>query len=198
MSVHGYFCNKSKVLNGIIRESQIPERYFEANTKNYYPVDDYHAQMMSYINNIDANMSKGINVVLYGSYGSGKTYIGVCILKEYILTHRNDDVLEPSGLYISHSDFCDRVRNYKIDSVEYLNQIMNIPLLMLDDIGAGLNNEETRSKTSMILGARYNKRKSTIITTNSLSMDIAMDVRSISRIQQGALIIHVEGGDRRL
>ena len=99
-----------------------------------------------------------------GGYGTLKTTLAVCVLKEYI--NRGG-----YGLFIPMSSLMDNLYSMKARNVEewvtFENRLRNTNLLVIDDLGG----EDTSApwvlqKVHSIITERYNRKKTIIITTN--------------------------------
>lgn len=60
---------------------------------------------------------------------------------------------------------------FKLDSNEIINNLSNIPLLILDDLGIERDTSYAREQVYNIINSRYLKGRPTIFTTN-LSLEI--------------------------
>ncbi|SNR75202.1 ATP-binding protein [Desulfurobacterium atlanticum] len=140
-------------------------------------------------------------IVLYGEPGVGKTHLVVALLR---------NIIEYKGLKGKFVDF----RNLLIDikttfdtresSQKLLSDIMDIPLLILDDVGAERTTDWAKDILSTIINYRYTKNLPTIITTNLMfdspldnSFASRFDDRTESRIYEMCKIVRVEGDDYR-
>jgi hypothetical protein len=76
---------------------------------------------------------------------------------------------------------------------------MKAGVLLLDELGTEKVSEWVYEQFEMIITERYNFKRPTIITSNLSfpDMEARYGERIISRMQQGATMVHVEGVDRR-
>ena len=149
----------------------IPKRYYDMsfeylkqhgtfpkeNTEAYRIVSDYRQ-------NIAQNLSTGKGLILRGPAGTGKTSLGVCLLKEAL-------AIGKGGLMISMPNLLDNMLTLsKGDSVAFMSyeqKLRNIPLLLLDDFGAEFSKSEwVAAKVESIIIDRYNRMRPIILTTN--------------------------------
>lgn len=131
-------------VNGEIRE----------NAKLVY---NYSKNMSEYIKN-------GIGLILAGGYGTLKTTLAVCILKEYINKGGY-------GLFIPMSSLMDNLYSMKAKNIDewtmFEYRLRNTNLLVIDDLGGeDVNAPWVLQKVHSIITERYNRKKTIIITTN--------------------------------
>lgn len=149
----------------------IPKRYYgmsfawlkqngtfpKENQGAYHIVNDYRQHL-------EQNLSTGKGLILRGPAGTGKTSLGVCLLKEALEIGRG-------CLMISMPNLLDNMLALsKGDSVAFMNyeqKLRNIPLLLLDDFGAEYSKSEwVAAKVESIIIDRYNRMRPIILTTN--------------------------------
>jgi len=99
-----------------------------------------------------------------GDVGTGKTFLACCIANA---------VLERGGevLFLIVPDFLDRIRATYADrddvsERDLVEQAKNVPLLVLDDLGAHTYSEWARQKIYSLLNYRLNHKLPVIVTTN--------------------------------
>jgi DNA replication protein DnaC len=93
-----------------------------------------------------------------------------------------------------------------------IKRILNVPLLVLDDLGSERLSDWQRELISYIISFRYNNLKSTIITTNypleapyqeakdsklKVYLSERLDPGTVSRIFEMTTLIYINGKDRR-
>lgn len=149
----------------------IPKRYYDMsfeylkqhgkfskeNAEAYRIVSDYRQ-------NLEQNLSTGKGLILRGPAGTGKTSLGVCLLKEAL-------AIGKGCLMISMPNLLDNMLTLsKGDSVAFMSyeqKLRNIPLLLLDDFGAEYSKSEwVAAKVESIIIDRYNRMRPIILTTN--------------------------------
>ena len=149
----------------------IPKRYYgmsfeylkqhgkfpKENAEAYRIVSDYRQ-------NIAQNLSTGKGLILRGPAGTGKTSLGVCLLKEAL-------AIGKGCLMISMPNLLDNMLTLsKGDNVAFMSyeqKLRNIPLLLLDDFGAEYAKSEwVSAKVESIIIDRYNRMRPIILTTN--------------------------------
>lgn len=149
----------------------IPKRYysmsFEWLKKNgSFPKENTEAYRIvnNYRQNLEQNLNTGKGLILRGPAGTGKTSIGVCLLKEAL-------AIGKGCLMISMPNLLDNMLTLsKGDNVAFMSyeqKLRNIPLLLLDDFGAEYSKSEwVAAKVESIIIDRYNRMRPIILTTN--------------------------------
>lgn len=103
-----------------------------------------------------------VGLLFYGDVGSGKTYLACSIANELI--ERKQVKVKIMNL----SQVINQIQKsaFKLDSNEIINNLSNIPLLILDDLGIERDTSYAREQVYNIINSRYLKGKPTIFTTN--------------------------------
>lgn len=94
-----------------------------------------------------------------------------------------------------------RERQTSDEGKRALQAAIQLPLLVLDDLGAERATEWVQERIYVLINERYERMRSTIVTTNHPSLDSlagAVGQRSVSRLMESATVIPVSGHDRRL
>lgn len=117
-----------------------------------------------FVGQYPAGEEKGL--LLMGPSGVGKTHLAVAALKE--LLRRGH-----AGLFCDYRELLKEIQasyNPSSDSTEMaiLEPIRTVEILVLDDLGATKPSDWVRDIVGIVLNARYNERRTTIITTNYL------------------------------
>jgi len=103
-------------------------------------------------------------LLLAGPSGVGKTHLAVAALKELI--RRGHE-----GLFCDYRELLKEIQasyNAASESTEMgiLEPIRTAEILILDDLGASKPSDWVRDIVGIVLNARYNEKRTTIITTN--------------------------------
>lgn len=149
----------------------IPKRYYDMSFEylkqhGKFPKENAEAYRIvnEYRKNIEQNLSTGKGLILRGPAGTGKTSLGVCLLKETL-------AIGKGCLMLSMPNLLDNMLTLsKGDSVAFMSyeqKLRNIPLLLLDDFGAEYSKSEwIAAKVESIIIDRYNRMRPIILTTN--------------------------------
>lgn len=147
---------------------------------------------------------KGFGIYIYGGSGTGKTHLTACMANELI--KKQHQVLFTNFFEIGK--LIKSTFNGKGNEIEQINRIAEVDFLFIDDIGTErvLNRGEDtwmQEKIFEVLNKRYNKKKSTIFTSNysikELIEERGMMTKTVDRIvEMSNLIAKVEGNSYRI
>src|ERR1700688_3930274 len=115
-----------------------------------------------FVREFPGSSEKGL--LLMGPSGVGKTHLAVAALKE--LLRRGHQ-----GMFCDYRELLKEIQasyNPQSESTEMkvLEPIRNIEILVLDDLGASKPSAWVLDIIGLVLNARYNERRVTILTTN--------------------------------
>lgn len=153
----------------------------------------------NYAKSFEQMKKDNIGLLFYGDVGSGKTYLACSIANELI--ERKQVRVKIMNL----SQVINQIQKsaFKLDSNEIINNLSNIPLLILDDLGIERDTSYAREQVYNIINSRYLKGRPTIFTTN-LSLEIIQNPnidleyqRIYSRILEMTIPVKVTGEDFR-
>ena len=136
------------------------------------------------------------NICLIGQTGVGKTFISNCIAKALLDNSVNVLYLTASELF---KIFDDNTFNRSEEADSNMRLTSDCELLIIDDLGADMNNSFISSRLLQCINDRMIRKKSTIITTN-LSLPELRDEyseRLTSRIISEYNILLLYGDDIR-
>ncbi len=144
---------------------RIPPRFQDATFENYIPVSQSQKSALkvclSYAMSFDLKEGRGIT--LLGPPHMGKTHLAVAILKAVYKTKM------VRGIFFDTKDMFFRLKSIMENNERYtrmMNVLLQVPLLVLDDLGSERLSDWQREIITHIISHRYNSMKSTIITTN--------------------------------
>lgn len=127
-------------------------------------------------------------LVLSGGYGAGKTHLAAAIASERLAAGQ-------SVFFSITPDLLDHLRatfapTSEIAYDELFDNVRNVNLLVLDDLGAENGTAWATEKLFQIINYRYNYRMPTVITTNHRLLS-HMDERIRSRLADISFVRHV-------
>jgi hypothetical protein len=172
-----------------LQQAGIPELYKAA-------VLELWAQ--TWIARVLVNETRG-PLVLIGPPGTGKTYQSCAALRRWIVR------TGLGGHYLPAADFAVQMRstwggNRSGESEQdVLNRFARSPFLVLDDLGAGRDNDMSIIQTLIDARCRYGLMCKTIVVSNiaATNFDTAFGERSADRIRENATLIEMLGESRR-
>jgi DNA replication protein DnaC len=131
----------------------------------------------------------GLGLLLTGPVGAGKTFLAAAIANALMEK-------EKQVLFLVVPDLLDQLRaTYKTEEneLDLLDTAREIPILILDDLGAHNYTDWTRNRIYSIINYRLNEQLPTVITSN-LSLDEMEDylgARTTSRLIQSCRIFRI-------
>jgi DNA replication protein DnaC len=172
-------CGMQDRATRVMERARIPKRYEHCDFESY--VTDLtdgktwtaqHAQSMKqaklltqgFVRDYPGSSEKGL--LFMGPSGVGKTHLAVAALKELIQRGHG-------GLFCDYRELLKEIQasyNPASESTEMkiLEPIRTVEILVLDDLGASKPSDWVRDIVGIVLNARYNENRTTIITTNYL------------------------------
>jgi len=156
-------------------------------------------------------------LLFVGRVGIGKTHLATAVLRELIL---NRGV---TGLFCSYAELLTEIRDTYNDSggakyfrdedgnrwdteSQILNHVINVDVLLLDELGKVKASEWVLDKVREIIGGRYDKKRTTLITTNfpldakeptEIALQEKIGADMVSRLREMCHIVDMEGPDYR-
>lgn len=131
----------------------------------------------------------GLGLILTGPVGAGKTFLAASIANALMEQERQ-------VLFLVVPDLLDQLRaTYKTEEneLDLLDTAREIPILILDDLGAHNYTDWTRNRLYSIINYRLNEQLPTVITSNlSLAeMEEYLGARTTSRLIQSCRIFRM-------
>jgi len=170
-------CGMQERATLVMERARIPKRYEHCDFESY--VTDladgktwttHHAQSLkqaklltqAFVRDYPGSAEKGL--LLMGPSGVGKTHLGVAALKELIRRGH-------AGLFCDYRELLKEIQasyNPASESTEMgiLEPIRTAEILVLDDLGASKPSAWVLDIIGLVLNARYNEKRVTILTTN--------------------------------
>lgn len=205
-------CDRDRAEQETLREKLIAQDrlrdncFISRNQKAYtfenadeYTDKDIIKKAKNYTKYFEEMRKDNVGLLLYGNVGSGKTYIA-CSIANAIITEYSYNVKMRNFAQILNDL---QKGGFNLDRNEYIEQITNPTLLILDDFGIERNTEYALEQIYNVINARYLKARPTIITTNLNFKDMEQEQEDImlgricSRIIEMCLPLRVIGADRR-
>jgi len=159
----------------VMERARIPKRYEHCDFESYStevastPQERLSLQQaklsaQSFVRDYPGSSEKGL--LLMGPSGVGKTHLAVAAVKELIQRGH-------AGLFCDYRELLKEIQasyNPASESTEMriLEPIRTVEILVLDDLGASKPSDWVRDIVGIVLNARYNESRTTIITTNYL------------------------------
>ena len=130
-------------------------------------IENIKRASIKFVKDFDNKETK--NLLFTGNTGLGKTYMSNCIANEILKKGKN--VLYQTAPVLLESVIDSKFNKYKNEKTdEFYNNILNVDLLIIDDLGAECLNSMKISELFTILNTRIlnlnNKITKTIISTN--------------------------------
>ena len=186
------------------RESQIPIKYkwkFRGDFKIDSPVAKKIIGFVDTIRDKEPEEKWKVGFYLFGPAGSGKTLLASIFLQELMLKY----ALPGRFIDLSRQFFQRLKRSYDNadelygTSGQILDELVNVPFLVIDDFGVQRNTEWESEMLYTLIDSRYAEERVTIITSNADIKDykkVALG-RVYSRILEMCKIVQVDLPDYR-
>ncbi len=148
---------------------------------------------------VDCFSSDYQNLFLYGTVGTGKSFLSGCIANELLKKG-------VSVIYFSAVTLFDTLARYSFDTksketlYNFYKDLYNCDLVIIDDLGTEVTNSFVATQLFSCLNERHLRRKPTIISTN-LSLEELRDRysdRVFSRITSNYSVCKLTGPDIRM
>lgn len=149
-----------------------------------------------YAKNFEDKLKRGSGLILLGPCGTGKSFGAACILNSVLNQGYR-------ALMISIEKIAEQAEEAGFEGKgEYFDDLMNIPLLILDDLGTARETEYMMEITNRVISDRDKSMKPLIVTTNIPYEDIKNPrnddwARIWSRINSRSIPVNFSGTDKR-
>lgn len=178
----------------LLRGSGVYARYWQASFADVEArgvPEEIRAQadeVREYADHLEDNLRSGVGMLLRGPVGTMKTTLAVAVLQRQ---------LQEGGhaMFLTMPSLLDSIFSAKATSPEEWNRfetnLRQVPLLVLDDLGAEWSAGWVMTKVDAIFSERYNRQRSTIVTTNlgSSEMKNRYADRIIDRLRATARVV---------
>lgn len=179
-------------------KSGILEEFWDLDIKDYRGKPEVVNVLKDYMENLNNARTKGISLFLYGSNGTGKTFLGVEMLKEAIRQGYSAQFASLGGIIQALTDgWYDS--NKKL---LYEKKIRDVDFLMIDDVGKEMRVSKsglTEVVFDNLIRYRTFRNKPMILTTNSdiESVENAYGKSIVSLLYGKFLPVKIVGQDYR-
>jgi DNA replication protein DnaC len=203
----------------LLKAARIPERY--ARGFNDFEIDSPGGSLerarFTAARMVQEYPGEKAGLLFVGRVGVGKTHLACATLRELVLAGH-------SGLFYSYADLLTEIRNSYNDNgaakffkdedgnrweteSQILNHVINVDVLLLDELGKVKASEWVLDKIREIIGGRYDRKRTTLITTNfpldpkepsEISLQEKIGADMASRLREMCHVVEMEGPDYRL
>lgn len=151
--------------------------------------------MQNYVKNFTTFKAEGKGLLLWGTVGTGKTYMAACVA----------NALLDEGYKVLMTNFAsltNTIQSMYEGKQKFINSLNHYSLLIIDDLGAERKSEFMQEMVFNIIDARYRSGLPMIITTN-LSIEEIKKPKDISnsriydRILERCHPLQISGGSKR-
>lgn len=210
-------CNGYVMIEQALKLSRVSPEFRFANKRNYTFDNDnigFKSFLESTFDRVEDFVRSGTNIALiHPKKGTGKTKTACTVINEFIykcvMKQEWFDFENPMALYIKFGEWSNRNRNmYQLNDpnnsaklFREMEQMKNVPLLVIDDIGSGRVTDMVRDLTYDLIDYRKEHKKSTIFTTNvplaTLEKSDYLGDIITSRMMFRTVLCEMGGRDRR-
>ena len=148
-----------------------------------------------YVDNFTEMYKRHKGLLLFGTVGTGKTYMAACIANALI--DRGYTCLVTNFARLTNT-----ISSMRSDKQEYIDSLNGFSLIVIDDLSSERDTEYMNEIVMNIIDARYRSGKPLIVTTNLTAEELnaPKDIRKkrvYSRLMEMCVPIEVKGTDRR-
>ncbi len=160
-------CQHERKIQKLWQKAQVPRRYANCTLENFKSsrgVSEAFIKAKGFASNYPGGMN-GTGLLFSGGCGLGKTHLAVGILRKLALEKGTP------CLFYDYRDLLKQITNsYNKDvhttELSVLKPVFDVEVLVLDELGATRPTDWVWDTVALILNARYNGRRTTILTTN--------------------------------
>jgi DNA replication protein DnaC len=185
-------------------EANLPARYVDATLEGFKPAPfqrpAHHAAYVFAREYVDGRRG----LLFYGNCGTGKTHLGVAILRHLVARR---------GIRVRFVEFKHLIAELReaFSGVEgrastLMRSLVEVPVLLVDELGKGARREWEQDVLDELISRRYNARRTTLFTTNypvggsepaGETLEARIGVRIQSRLDEMCDKVVLNGEDMR-
>lgn len=150
--------------------------------------------MKNFVEHFQTFREEGKGLLLFGTVGTGKTYLAACVANELI----------SKGIPCLVTNFARIASELQgtFEKQQYIDNLKSFPLLVIDDLSAERKTEYMQEIVFNVIDARYRAKLPIIVTTNLTREELLNPAdltyqRIFSRLFEMCTPIEVAGKDRR-
>ena len=198
-------CFKQKIIESLYDKSNLrtltKNSNFKRMSSEYYTGEDLNRFLGAkkaaeeFINNFNSDYQ---NLFIYGTVGTGKSFLAVSIANELLKKGHSVLYFSSIGLFeMLAANTFDYNARQELKSI--YNDLYECELLIIDDLGSERTTSFVSSELFSLLNERELRKKSTIITTNFSLEDLqkTFSDRIFSRITSNFSLLKLSGPDIR-
>ncbi len=178
----------------------IPRRYRDV-AFDRYPVTEIKPNVVTatrrFADRIDEHLDAGRGLWFMGTVGTGKTTLAMLVSKAALEAGRSVAIYSLPRLLNEIRDTHRAERSH----VDLLDRLTAVDLLHIDDVGAERSTDWVLEELYSIVNARYEDRRSMLITTNIEDREKLCEQiseRTVSRLTEMCDELPLVGDDRRM
>lgn len=192
---------RKAVLENLKAGSGIPERFATKGFDNYQVASADQESALKVAKNFAIKFEKLHRdipgLIFSGTTGTGKTHLS-CAIGNHILLE-GKSVLFASAMKVMGYIKATYSRNAKRTEEQAYQDMLDIDLLIIDEVGVQRGTDEERIILTEIINNRYADKKPTILLTNLTTVEIQalLGERIIERFKEGGFVIECKWASHR-
>lgn len=196
-------CESLRLRVRFFNEAGLPARYRDATLEGFHPAPFQRAaHQKAYA--FARELTEGRRgLLLYGSVGTGKTHLGVAILRQLIVRR---------GIRARFVEFKHLIADLREAFADVgrgsglMRPLVDVPVLLIDELGKGARREWEQDVLDELISRRYNARRTTLFTTNypvggaapaGETLEDRIGIRIASRLDEMCDKVVLNGEDMR-
>lgn len=179
---------KRQKAEAILGRAAIPKRFTDRRLENYKISSEgqskAYASVMRYAENWGHNRENGVNLILTGNPGTGKTHLAVGLAHHVLASGGSALYTRVVEVVRSVKDtYSDKTRNEQ----QVINEFRKPDLLILDEVGRQIGSDTEKMIMFEVINARYEDCKPTILIANLQVNQLAdyLDPAALDRLREG-------------